>query len=624
MGGSVLLVVGTRPEAIKLAPVALALREDPTLVPVVVTTGQHPEMADEALAALGVTADRRLELPPRGPDQADLVAALLPALSGAVAEVAPVAVVVQGDTASALAGALAGFWAQVPVVHVEAGLRTASIAEPFPEEGYRRMLTQVASLHLAPTPKAAARLRREGVDPRTVTCTGNTVVDAARICAERHPGAGVAGLADHDGGPRRLAALTVHRRESWGEPLRRILHGARALVDTTPDLRLVVPAHPNPIVRDAVDDILGDHDRITVTAPLPYPSLVWLLAHADVVLTDSGGIQEEAPTFGTPVVVLRDTTERPEAVAAGAAWLVGTDSAAIRHRAAEILAGPPPRRDRGHRNPFGDGQAAGRVVAALRARLADEALPEPWRPPAGTPGRRTADLTAADRASSVIARIEAAKAPGPARPDAPDADRGWARRLETVGSTGRVEPTVRPGGPVISPPSPSEVRRRDDTLGAVVEVRRGGQVVRHLPGLAPILLDPSVDPWRWWVRQVDGPLWVETALSPVDLEVPGGRVVVRDGAVCSRWDPRTRSTEVTVLSGHAEVRPTEGDPVALGPRQRVTVGIDGDVAEDGRADPAELDEDAWIQANRALSHDHPVAARLATDPLLVLSDVAGA
>lgn len=603
---TVLVVVGTRPEAIKLAPVVLALDAHPDLVPCVVTTGQHPEMAGEALADFGLSADRTLDVPPRRSwSQGTLMAALLPGLEATVGAEKPVAVIVQGDTASALAGAMAGFWARLPVLHVEAGLRTATLAEPFPEEGYRRLISRIATAHLAPTPQARDNLLAEGIDAATICCTGNTVVDAARACAAAGPTPPALATVDLDG-PGRVGLLTVHRRESWGEPLRRILDGARAVLAAEPDLRLVVPVHPNPLVRDVVTEALGDEERVELVEPLRYRELIALLRRTDVVLTDSGGIQEEAPTFGVPVVVLRATTERPEAVDAGQAWLVGTDPAAILRRTQQVLAGPAPVRGTGA-SPFGDGCAAGRVVAAVEAVLAGDPLPESWAP---------------DGAGSLDIGLEDC---GQADVDAPDADYpSWARRMERVGSSWGDEEPAQAGRLVLTPPQPTVERHIDAELGAVLEVRRGGQLVRHLPGLAPRLPDEAVDaadPWRWPVRQADGVVWVETGPSPVELAIPGGVVVVRGGAVSSRWDPLHRSTEVTVLSGRADVQARDGAEVALGPRQAVVVTADGAASEAAPVGPADLDDDLWVRVNRELSHARPVDGRLATDPLLVLADV---
>ncbi|SFQ25382.1 UDP-N-acetylglucosamine 2-epimerase (non-hydrolysing) [Amycolatopsis arida] len=367
----ILLLAGTRPEAVKLAPLALALRAHPTLRPVLVHSGQHEGMVEQALRAFGLAVDTRLDVPPRvSGGQAELVAGVLPAMDAALAERRPAALVVQGDTATVLAGALAAFWREVPVVHLEAGLRTHDLAAPFPEEGTRQMVARIAALHLAPTERAAAALRAEGVPANRVVVTGNTVVDAVRDIAARDLPPRDPALAEveralaAEGG--RLVLVTSHRRESWGEPMARTLSAVRHLVADHPDVRVLLPAHPNPAVRAVVDAELGRVARVAVTEPLDYPDLVRALSRAALVLTDSGGIQEEAPSFGTPVLVLREVTERMEAVHAGCAWLVGTDPELITKTAAEVLSGSL--RTRAGASPYGDGTAAATAVDAI-ARL---------------------------------------------------------------------------------------------------------------------------------------------------------------------------------------------------------------------------------------------------------------
>ena len=379
------LLGGTRPEAVKLAPLVPALRER-LLRPIVVATGQHPAMFRQGLAAFGLQPD--LELHPRRDtgSQAELVAALSPQLELELQRAAPAAVVVQGDTTSALIGAMTAFWQQIPVVHLEAGLRSQDLAAPFPEEANRRIIGQLATRHLAPTPRAAANLKTEGVATTSIDIVGNTVVDAVlRIAGAPRPFAESALCAVErtlaEG--RRLLLVTVHRRESWGEPMRCVLRAVRDVLATHPDTIAVVPAHPNPSVRADVESVLGAVPRAVITGPLDYPDLVRLLARAAIVMSDSGGIQEEAPTFGVPVLVLREKTERLEAVEAGCAYLVGTDRDRITKAARRLLTDTSAQRSPGPcRNPFGDGRAADRAAAVI-ARLvgASSRRAAPFVPP---------------------------------------------------------------------------------------------------------------------------------------------------------------------------------------------------------------------------------------------------
>ncbi len=371
-GVDVMLLAGTRPEAVKLAPLALALAAHPALRPVVVHSGQHPGMVEQALEPFGLAVDVWLNVPPRVTGgQAELVAGLLPALDDVLRRHTPAALVVQGDTTTTLAGALAAFWLGIPVVHLEAGLRTHDLAAPFPEEGARQMVSRIAALHLTPTAGAAAALRSEGVARQQIAVTGNTVVDAVLAIAARDLPARDTALAllemEIAEAGERLVLVTSHRRESWGEPLERTLAAVQLIVAEHPDVQVLFPAHPNPQVRTQVEAALGGLPRVTVTDPLEYPDLVRALRLASLVLTDSGGIQEEAPTFGTPVVVLRDVTERAEVVEAGCAWLAGTDTAGIVDLAARLLSGELRPAQVG--NPYGEGNAAVLAVAAIEELL---------------------------------------------------------------------------------------------------------------------------------------------------------------------------------------------------------------------------------------------------------------
>jgi UDP-N-acetylglucosamine 2-epimerase (non-hydrolysing) len=381
------LIGGTRPEAVKLAPVATAMREAGLLRPVLVASGQHPAMVTQALAAFDLLPDVTLHVGRSTGSQAELLTEMVRRLDDLWTERAPAAVVVQGDTTTSLAGALAAFWRRIPVVHLEAGLRSGDLDSPFPEEANRRLVAQVAALHLAPTPLAAMNLLDEHVAAGDVLVTGNTVVDATVAVAGRrrpfqNPDVAAARAA---AGDRRLVLVTAHRRESWGAPLDRILTAVRELVQRYADIDVILPSHPNPAVRAQVDGVLAGVDRVTVTDPLPYPDLSRLLSEAYLVLTDSGGIQEEAPSFGVPALVLRDVTERVESLHAGCARLVGSDPELI-VKEASILLDSRLRRDAmtAGGNPYGDGFAARRTAQATAALLGLAAMPEPMTAPQPT------------------------------------------------------------------------------------------------------------------------------------------------------------------------------------------------------------------------------------------------
>jgi UDP-N-acetylglucosamine 2-epimerase len=364
----VLLVAGTRPELIKLVPVLLAMRADPDLQPVLVTTGQHRVMLDQVSRAFGVEPDVDLDLMREGQTPADVTSRVLDGMSGVLRRLDPAAMLVHGDTTSCLAAAMAGFFARVPVGHVEAGLRTYDFEAPWPEEMARRLTDPLARWCFAPTERAAENLRQERVPPDRIYVTGNTVVDALQIARERIrrdppalpalPDAAIAG--------RRLVLVTGHRRESFGEPLGEVCLALRDLVRARPDVVLVYPVHLNPNVRGPVNDLLGREPRVHLIEPLEYLPFVSLMAGASLIITDSGGIQEEAPTFGVPVLVTRRSTERPEAVDLGLARLVGTSRARIVSSALELLELPRRREPiEDAVNPYGDGRAGVRIAGIL-------------------------------------------------------------------------------------------------------------------------------------------------------------------------------------------------------------------------------------------------------------------
>jgi UDP-N-acetylglucosamine 2-epimerase (non-hydrolysing) len=365
----ILVVFGTRPEAIKLFPVVRALAATPGLTVRTCVTAQHRGLLDQVLAVADLTPDRDLDLMEPGQSLDRLTARLLTGLGEAMEAERPDWVVVQGDTATAMAGALAAYYRRVPVAHVEAGLRSGDIYHPWPEEVNRRIVAPIARLHFAPTDTAAAALRRENIDPATIHVTGNTVVDALhwtrdRIAADPALAAGIDDALAQAAG-KRLVLVTTHRRENFGGGMAAI---ARALVRIADrgDTHLLFPVHPNPQVGPVMDQIIGDHAAITRTAPLDYPRFVRALAACDLVLSDSGGVQEEAPALGKPVLVMRETTERPEGVAAGTARLVGAEEARIVHEVFRLLddSAAYAAMARAH-NPFGDGQAAARIAGLI-------------------------------------------------------------------------------------------------------------------------------------------------------------------------------------------------------------------------------------------------------------------
>lgn len=383
-GGSparILVVFGTRPEAIKLAPLVLALRAAGGFEPVVAVTGQHRALLDQVLDAFAIRPDHDLDLFSPGLSLTGITAAALEGLTAVLEAERPDLVVVQGDTTTTVAGALAAFYARVPVVHVEAGLRTGDLAAPWPEEMNRRLVGQLAALHLAPTAAARAALEREGVDPGRIVVTGNTVIDALRALLDRDAPPRAPWLAEVESDPRRLLLVTAHRRESWGAPMAEVGAALADLASAEPDLLVVVPVHPNPIVRSALAGPVAGCAGIRLVEPLGYPDFTRLLHRSTLVLTDSGGVQEEAPSLGKPVLVLREVTERAEAVAAGTARLVGTDRATIVREVRALLRDPVAyERMATAVNPYGDGQATRRTVEALDWLLERGARPDEFVP----------------------------------------------------------------------------------------------------------------------------------------------------------------------------------------------------------------------------------------------------
>lgn len=351
-----------------MAPVVLRLREEPGFETVVCATAQHRDLLDSALSLFGIRPDLDLDL--MRPDQtpSSVAAGVLQAFDPILGDVAPDVVLVQGDTTTVMAAALAAFHRRIAVGHVEAGLRTGNLRNPFPEEMNRRVTDLVADHHFAPTLRSAAALAREGVDVGRVHVTGNTVVDALRWLAGRIPPAG-------DGDGRDLVLVTSHRRESFGEPMRSAFRAIARLAARFPDVRFVFPVHPNPNVLEAAR-LFDGIPNVEIHPPVDYARLVGWMRSARLVLTDSGGIQEEAPTFGKPTLVLRETTERPEGVEAGVARLVGTDEETIFREAEKLLTDPAAHAAMARAaNPYGDGRAAERIVSILAGRPAEPFSP---------------------------------------------------------------------------------------------------------------------------------------------------------------------------------------------------------------------------------------------------------
>jgi UDP-N-acetylglucosamine 2-epimerase (non-hydrolysing) len=365
----ILTVIGTRPEAIKLAPVVLELKRRPgEFLSRVCATAQHREMLDQVLSVFGIVPDHDLDLMSHAQSLAQITARAVEGLNQIIARENPDVVLVQGDTTTAFCGALAAYYQKKKVGHVEAGLRTGNKFAPFPEEINRRLVGALTDYHFAPTDHARAALLAEGVLSSSVFVTGNTVIDALLWVRERvHREAPdlPAGLAEAIDG-NQVILVTGHRRESFGDGFENICGAIREVADASPNVLFIYPVHLNPNVQEPVNRILGGHARIRLIEPQPYLPFVWLMDRATIVLTDSGGVQEEAPSLGKPVLVMRETTERPEGIAAGNARLVGVQKGKIVGELLRLLNHPEERMAMAAaRNPYGDGHAAGRIVEAL-------------------------------------------------------------------------------------------------------------------------------------------------------------------------------------------------------------------------------------------------------------------
>ncbi len=377
MAHTILVVFGTRPEAIKLFPVIRALGKTDGLRVRTCVTAQHRGLLDQVLDVAGLRPDRDLDLMEPGQSLDRLTARLLTGLGEAIDAEQPDMVVVQGDTATAMTGALAAYYRRIPVAHVEAGLRSGDIYHPWPEEVNRRIVAPIAALHFAPTQTAAEALLRENVAPATIHVTGNTVIDALhwtreRVAADPTLAASLTPVLQGLAG-KRIVLVTTHRRENFGGGMEAIARAISRIAERD-DVGILFPVHPNPNVVAVMDALLGDRANVARIAPLDYPGFVAALAACDLVLTDSGGVQEEAPALGKPVLVMRETTERPEGVAAGTARLIGADEERIVSEVFTLLddSSAHAAMARAH-NPFGDGHAAGRIAQIIRDGLiADE------------------------------------------------------------------------------------------------------------------------------------------------------------------------------------------------------------------------------------------------------------
>ncbi len=365
----ILVIFGTRPEAIKLFPVIRALIATPGVTVRTCVTAQHRGLLDQVLAIADLAPDIDLDLMEPGQTLDRLTARLLTGLGDVMDAESPDLVIVQGDTATAMTGALAAYYRKVPVAHVEAGLRSGDIYHPWPEEVNRRIVAPIAALHLAPTETSADALRRETIAPATIHVTGNTVIDAlhwtsAKVAADPSLAAGLDDIAARFAG-KRIILVTTHRRENFGDGMAAIARAIGRIAERD-DVAVLFPVHPNPNVVSVMDDILGERDNVARIEPLDYPHFVRALGMAAIVLTDSGGVQEEAPALGKPVLVMRETTERPEGVAAGTAKLIGTDENRIVSEIFTLLddTAAYSAMARAH-NPFGDGHAAERIATII-------------------------------------------------------------------------------------------------------------------------------------------------------------------------------------------------------------------------------------------------------------------
>lgn len=352
-----MFVFGTRPEVSKLAPVIFEARKQSCLETIIVSTGQHREMLDQMLNVFGINPDIDLSIMEERQRLSSVTVKIIEKLEPVVLEYKPDMIVVQGDTATAFLASLVGFYNRIPIAHVEAGLRSYDIYNPFPEEAYRRFISIISSLNLAPTKKAKENLIKEGIKEESIIVTGNTIIDAVYWISK-----GISKISSD----KKIILVTSHRRENWGEPMRELALAIKELISMFPDIKFIVPLHKNPVVRDTFLNILSGEERVELVDPLDYPSLIKVMKSSFLILTDSGGIQEEAPTFGKPVLVLRDTTERPEGIEKGVAKLIGMRKDNIINNVKALLTDDSLYIAMSKAtNPYGDGKASERVIKAI-------------------------------------------------------------------------------------------------------------------------------------------------------------------------------------------------------------------------------------------------------------------
>lgn len=360
-------VFGTRPEAIKMCPLVLEMQKYPDFIePIVAVTAQHREMLDQVLQLFAIKPDYDLNIMTAGQTLYDVTGRALAGLKDVLAEAQPDMVLVHGDTTTTFVGALASFYAQIPVGHVEAGLRTGNKFSPYPEEMNRKLTGAIADIHFAPTSTSKNNLLKENIDPEAIVVTGNTVIDALQTTVKADYRFTDSGLQKALAGGKRLILVTTHRRENLGEPMRHVYQALRKVLENHPDVEAIFPVHKNPKVREIVDEELGKLAQVHLIEPLDYEPFANLMAKVDIVLTDSGGIQEEAPALGKPVLVLRDTTERPEAVDAGTVKLVGTAYDDVLRETSLLLDDSKYYQSMAEAaNPYGDGRACERIIRKI-------------------------------------------------------------------------------------------------------------------------------------------------------------------------------------------------------------------------------------------------------------------